>query len=53
MGISCEIAAVVMVVFGVLVIVFPALIAWLVGLFLMVAGVVTLAGRAGSPPTGA
>ena len=49
LGLTGEIAAVLMILFGILIIVFPALIAWLIGLYLIIAGVVQLAGHMGSP----
>jgi uncharacterized membrane protein HdeD (DUF308 family) len=53
MGISGEIAAVLLILFGILIIVFPALIVWLVGAYLIVAGLITLAGHARGPRAGA
>ncbi len=44
-GISLEIAALLMVLFGVLIIVFPSLVALLVGSYLVVAGIITLLGH--------
>ncbi len=49
MGLSVEIAAILMILFGALVIVFPDLVAILVGLYLIVAGVVMLVGHIGQP----
>ena len=49
MGISLEIAAALMILFGILIIVFRALVALLVGLYLVVAGIVTLLGQIGGP----
>lgn len=45
LGLSGTAVAVLMVVFGVLVIVFPELIAWLVGGYLIAAGAIHLAGH--------
>ena len=45
MGITGLTAAILMIVFGVLVIAFPNLIAWLVGIYLIVVGVVSLIGE--------
>ncbi|MFQ6012548.1 MAG: hypothetical protein ACE5LS_02765 [Thermoplasmata archaeon] len=50
-GISLEIAALLMILFGMLIIVFPELVAVLVGLYLIVAGVVTLLGHLSVPKT--
>ncbi len=44
-GISLEIAALLMILFGVLVIVFPSLVAILIGVYLVIAGLLTLLGR--------
>ncbi len=44
-GISLEIAAALMIVFGLVIILFPALVAILIGVYLIVAGIVTLLGR--------
>lgn len=41
-GVSAEIVAVLMIVIGILVIVFPKLIAWFIGLLLIAAGVLWL-----------
>ncbi len=49
MGISLEIAAALMILFGILISIFPALVALLVGLYLVVAGIVTLLGHIGGP----
>ena len=43
-GISGQIAAIVMIIFGVIVIVFPDLISWLIGIFLIILGIITLVG---------
>lgn len=48
-GITGQLAGLIMIIFGALVIVFPWLIAWLVGLFLIVAGVIQLVGHVGAP----
>ncbi len=48
-GISLEVAALLMILFGVLIIAFPSLVALLVGLYLIVAGVVTLVGHLMKP----
>ncbi len=48
-GISLEVAALLMILFGVLIIAFPGLVALLVGLYLIVAGVVTLVGHLMKP----
>lgn len=45
MGITGITAAVLMIVFGVLVIAYPHLIAWLVGIYLIIVGVVNLIGH--------
>jgi len=45
MGFTGLTAAVLMVIFGVLVIAFPNLIAWLVGIYLIVVGLVNLIGE--------
>lgn len=42
MGLATEVAAILMVLFGVLIIVFPALVAWILGLLLVLVGVVLL-----------
>lgn len=44
-GISLEIAAALMIVFGLIIILFPTLVAILIGVYLIVAGVVTLLGH--------
>ncbi len=44
-GISLEIAAALMIVFGLVIILFPALVAILIGVYLIIAGIVTLLGR--------
>jgi uncharacterized membrane protein HdeD (DUF308 family) len=43
-GITGLAAAILMIIFGILVIVFPDLVAWLVGIYLIVVGVVKLVG---------
>ena len=48
-GISLEVAALLMILFGALIIAFPGLVALLVGLYLIVAGVVTLVGHLRKP----
>ena len=48
-GMPPQAAAVVMIVFGVLIIVLPALLPWLVGLLLIVLGVAWLVGAGGWP----
>ncbi|MFQ5871462.1 MAG: hypothetical protein ACE5IB_04825, partial [Candidatus Geothermarchaeales archaeon] len=48
-GISIEIAALLMIVFGVLIIIIPDLVALLVGSYLVVAGLITLVGHIGRP----
>ncbi len=45
MGFTGLTAAILMIVFGVLVIAFPNLIAWLVGIYLIVVGLVNLVGE--------
>ncbi len=45
MGFTGLAAAILMVIFGVLVIAFPNLIAWLVGIYLIVVGLVNLIGE--------
>ena len=44
-GITGIVAAVLMIVFGILVIVFPDLIAWIIGIYLIVVGLVNLVGH--------
>lgn len=44
-GISLEVAALLMILFGVLIIVFPGLVAILIGAYLIAAGIVTLLGH--------
>ena len=44
-GITGLTAAILMIVFGILVIVFPSLIAWIVGIYLVVVGLVNLIGE--------
>lgn len=41
-GLATEVAAILMILFGVLIIVFPALVAWILGLLLVLVGVVLL-----------
>lgn len=50
LGISGAASAILMVVFGVLVIVFPELIAWLIGGYLIIAGAINLAGHLSTMP---
>lgn len=47
-GLTGMIAAIVMIVFGVLVIVMPKLIAWIIGLYLIIHGVIELLGHLGA-----
>jgi len=47
-GITGMAAAILMIIFGILVIVFPDLVAWLVGIYLIVVGVVKLVGHISS-----
>ena len=47
LGITGMVAAVLTIVFGILVIVFPDLIAWLVGIYLIVVGLIDLIGHLG------
>ncbi|MEE9592316.1 MAG: DUF3096 domain-containing protein [Thermoplasmata archaeon] len=49
-GISLQVVAVLMIVFGLLIIVLPDLVGILVGLYLVVAGAVTLLGYIRKPP---
>lgn len=42
LGLGTEVAAILMILFGVLIIVFPALVAWILGLLLVLVGVVLL-----------
>jgi len=54
MGVTGEIAAVLMIVFGIAVILMPALIAWIVGLYLILHGLLSLVahfGLARTPPS--
>ncbi|MFQ5907432.1 MAG: hypothetical protein ACE5JE_01190 [Thermoplasmata archaeon] len=50
-GVSLQVAAVLMIIFGLLIIVLPDLVGILVGLYLIIAGVVTLLGYVGKPPS--
>lgn len=50
-GISLQVAAVLMIIFGILIIVFPGLVGILVGSYLVLAGVVTLLGYIWKPPS--
>ena len=47
LGITGMVAAILTIVFGILVIVFPDLIAWLVGIYLIVVGLIDLIGHLG------
>jgi multisubunit Na+/H+ antiporter MnhG subunit len=47
-GLPTQAVAVLMIVFGILVIVLPALLSWLVGILLIILGVLWLVGSAGS-----
>ena len=44
-GVTGMVAAILMIIFGVLVIVFPNLIAWIIGLYLIIVGAVNLLGH--------
>jgi uncharacterized membrane protein HdeD (DUF308 family) len=44
-GITGMVAAIFMIIFGVLVILFPGLIAWIVGLYLIIVGLINLLGH--------
>jgi uncharacterized membrane protein HdeD (DUF308 family) len=44
-GITGMVAAIFMIIFGVLVILFPSLIAWIVGLYLIIVGLINLIGH--------
>ncbi len=44
-GITGMVAAVFMIIFGVLVIIFPDLIAWILGLYLIIVGLINLIGH--------
>lgn len=50
-GISLQVAAVLMILFGLLIIVFTDLVAYLVGAYLVLAGIVTLLGYIWKPPS--
>lgn len=50
-GISLQVVAVLMIIFGLLIIVLPDLVGILVGLYLVVAGAVTLFGYIRKPPS--
>lgn len=59
MGVTGQAAAILMIVFGVLVIAFTELVAYLIGLYLIIVGIVQLLGnmeagraRTSGPPTG-
>ena len=47
LGITGMVAAILTIVFGILVILFPNLIAWLVGIYLIVVGLIDLIGHLG------
>jgi len=49
LGITGQVAAVLMIGFGLLIIIMPLLVVWLLGLYLILAGVVQLAGHLGAP----
>jgi type IV secretory pathway VirB3-like protein len=51
LGIPPQALAILMIVFGILVIVLPALLSWLVGILLVVIGVAWLAGASNWPAT--
>jgi len=51
MGITGLTAAVLMIIFGVLVIAFPHLVSWLIGIYLIVVGIVNLIGHVQSMET--
>jgi hypothetical protein len=51
-GISGQIAAIVMIAFGIIVILFPDLISWLIGIFLILIGLITLIGTLPQRPMG-
>jgi hypothetical protein len=51
LGIPPQALAILMIIFGVLVIVLPALLSWLVGILLIVMGVAWLTGASGWRPT--
>jgi hypothetical protein len=51
-GISGQIAAIVMIAFGIIVILFPDLISWLIGIFLIILGLITLIGTMPKGPAG-
>lgn len=51
MGITGLMASVLMIIFGVLVIAFPNLVAWIIGIYLIVVGLVNLIGQVGSRKT--
>lgn len=44
-GVTGIVAAILMIIFGILVIAFPTLIAWIIGLYLIVVGLVNLVGH--------
>lgn len=44
-GITGMVAAIIMIIFGILVIVFPNLIAWIIGLYLIIVGIINLMGH--------
>jgi len=43
-GLTGILAAVLMIIFGILVIVFPDLVAWIIGLYLIIVGIINLIG---------
>jgi hypothetical protein len=47
LGLSTQAAAVLMIIFGILILVLPQLLPWLVGLLLIILGVLALVGGAG------
>ncbi|HEV8594636.1 MAG TPA: hypothetical protein VGR51_03810 [Thermoplasmata archaeon] len=49
LGITGQVAAVLMIGFGLLIIAMPGLVVWLLGLYLILAGAVQLAGHIGGP----
>lgn len=44
-GVTGMVAAILMIIFGILVILFPGLIAWIIGIYLIVVGLVNLVGH--------
>ena len=47
LGVTGMVAAILTIIFGILVIVFPDLIAWLVGIYLIIVGLIDLIGHLG------